>query len=469
MSRDCLTGALARGSREPGQALTGAAISGVLLCGGLFWAVGDSIGSLLTTSTIRFWRIRYLEVEPRDRVVQAELGPSDGQLQRCNRSSPGEYVVVARRYRPQDFEQLVGQSQVSQALANAINTNRVGHAYLFTGARGVGKTSTARIFAKCLNCVTGPTTTPCGKCDICQGIASGDDVDVIEIDGASNRGIDEIRQLPQQRQRPSQPGALQDLHHRRSAHADDAGVQRAAQDAGRAAGARQIHLLHDRGGQDSDHGPLALPAVRLRPDRDEVDPRPAGGDLHERRGAGRCRGACRSSPAGRPGRCATASRCWSNCFRSAASRSRSPMCMRCSAPPTAAGWRRWPIASCGAMRPRHWAKSKRPLAKGSIWVNSPSSFWAICAMHWRRASAAQADLLLHTTAADADRVKQFGSSLGLETLLAVAQILDQTLVRMRQSTHVRTLRRSGVDSRLQAGRPRSTAGAGGKPSRWDTG
>src|ERR1051325_2307056 len=106
-----------------------------------------------------------------------------------------EYVVVARRYRPQDFSQLIGQDQVSQALANAITTNRVGHAYLFTGARGVGKTSTARIFAKALNCVNGPTTTPCGECDICQGIAAGSDVDVIEIDGASNRGIDEIRQL----------------------------------------------------------------------------------------------------------------------------------------------------------------------------------------------------------------------------------------------------------------------------------
>ena len=109
----------------------------------------------------------------------------------------GEYVVVARRYRPQTFTELVGQNQVSQALSNAITTNRVGHAYLFTGARGVGKTSTARIFAKCLNCVTGPTTAPCGACDICQGVASGDDVDVIEIDGASNRGIDEIRQLRQ--------------------------------------------------------------------------------------------------------------------------------------------------------------------------------------------------------------------------------------------------------------------------------
>ncbi len=106
-----------------------------------------------------------------------------------------EYVVVARRYRPQSFQDLIGQGQVSQALGNAINTNRVGHAYLFTGARGVGKTSAARIFAKALNCAKGPTPIPCGECDICRGITSGDDVDVLEIDGASNRGIDEIRQL----------------------------------------------------------------------------------------------------------------------------------------------------------------------------------------------------------------------------------------------------------------------------------
>jgi DNA polymerase-3 subunit gamma/tau len=109
--------------------------------------------------------------------------------------SSGEYVVVARRYRPQTFDDLVGQGMVCQALRNAIASDRVGHAYLFTGARGVGKTSTARILAKSLNCVHGPTPTPCGQCDICQRIASGDDVDVLEFDGASNRGIDEIRQL----------------------------------------------------------------------------------------------------------------------------------------------------------------------------------------------------------------------------------------------------------------------------------
>ncbi len=107
------------------------------------------------------------------------------------------YVVVARRYRPQTFAELIGQEHVAQALSNAISTNRVGHAYLFTGARGVGKTSAARILAKALNCEKGPTPVPCNQCDICQSISRGEDVDVLEIDGASNRGIDEIRQLRQ--------------------------------------------------------------------------------------------------------------------------------------------------------------------------------------------------------------------------------------------------------------------------------
>jgi DNA polymerase-3 subunit gamma/tau len=105
------------------------------------------------------------------------------------------YTVLARRYRPRTFADLVGQEPVARALANALKGNRVAHAYLFTGARGVGKTSTARILAKSLNCVNGPTPTPCGECDICRSIATGDDVDVLEIDAASNTGVDNIRDL----------------------------------------------------------------------------------------------------------------------------------------------------------------------------------------------------------------------------------------------------------------------------------
>ena len=108
---------------------------------------------------------------------------------------PAGYTVVARRYRPQQFAELIGQEHVAAALTNAIASGRIAHAYLFTGARGVGKTSAARILAKALNCVKGPTATPCDICDICKSIANGDDVDSIEIDGASNNKVDEARDL----------------------------------------------------------------------------------------------------------------------------------------------------------------------------------------------------------------------------------------------------------------------------------
>ncbi len=110
-------------------------------------------------------------------------------------SGDGKYTVVARRYRPKTFAELVGQSTVAQALLSAINSNRVGHAYLFTGARGVGKTSTARIFAKALNASADTDGQFDPNSDMAQAIDAGEDMDVLEIDGASNRGIDEIRQL----------------------------------------------------------------------------------------------------------------------------------------------------------------------------------------------------------------------------------------------------------------------------------
>src|ERR1700758_4417106 len=89
---------------------------------------------------------------------------------------PENYTVLARRYRPQQFQDIVGQEPVARALINALQSNRVAHAYLFTGPRGVGKTSTARILAKALNCVQGPTPTPCNECDVCRRVSTGDDV-----------------------------------------------------------------------------------------------------------------------------------------------------------------------------------------------------------------------------------------------------------------------------------------------------
>ncbi len=105
------------------------------------------------------------------------------------------YQVIARKYRPQNFSELIGQEHVQKTLTNAIESNRLAHGYIFSGQRGTGKTTVARILARCINCIDGPTASPCGKCSSCLEITAGNSVDVIEIDAASNRGINEMREI----------------------------------------------------------------------------------------------------------------------------------------------------------------------------------------------------------------------------------------------------------------------------------
>src|SRR5688572_30033382 len=107
------------------------------------------------------------------------------------------YQVLARKWRPKTFEQVVGQSTVTRTLQNALASGRIGHAFLLSGARGVGKTTTARILAKALNCSKGdaPTAHPCGECSSCTEIAAGNSLDVHEIDGATNNGVEQVREL----------------------------------------------------------------------------------------------------------------------------------------------------------------------------------------------------------------------------------------------------------------------------------
>ncbi len=105
------------------------------------------------------------------------------------------YLVLARKWRPQTFQDVIGQEHVVKTIANAIKMDRVAHAYLFSGARGVGKTTTARLLAKALNCEKGPTPEPCGQCQACQEIAAGNSIDVAEIDGASHNGVENVREI----------------------------------------------------------------------------------------------------------------------------------------------------------------------------------------------------------------------------------------------------------------------------------
>ena len=350
----------------------------------------------------------------------------------------GEYVVVARRYRPQTFQELVGQRQVSQALRNAIATKRVGHAYLFTGARGVGKTSTARILAKCLNCVDGPTSTPCGQCDQCESIAGGDDVDVLEIDGASNRGIDEIRQLRSNvNVRPSRSRSkiyIIDEVHMLTVPAFNALLKTLEEPPEHVkfifctTDAEKIPITVLSRCQRFDFAPVGTDAIvdRLRfiVDSEGIDADDAALGLLARRAAGSMRDSQ-----------SLLEQLLSFCGEKIAEDDVHAMLG------TAQGGRLSSITESLVARDASGA-----LAELDSAVNDGVDVGQLAEQlvgYFRDMMAAvvgcPADLMLNTASADQDGLKEAGSKLGLETILAIVQILDQAVARMRQSPHVRTL------------------------------
>lgn len=351
----------------------------------------------------------------------------------------GEYVVVARRYRPRDFAELVGQTQVSRALANAITTNRVGHAYLFTGARGVGKTSTARIFAKCLNCLTsGPTTTPCGHCDVCESVSEGEDVDVVEIDGASNRNIDDIRQLRANiNVRPSRARFkiyIIDEVHMLTTQAFNALLKTLEEPPEHVkfifctTDADKIPITVLSRCQRYDFSPMEvgtiLDRLKMICENEGVAAEPEALQLLARR----ANGSMRDSQS-------LLEQLLSFCGKTLTAQSVHEMLGTADT----AHLR----AICEALVARKaadaWTRVDQAIREGVDVGALAEQLLGYLRDSTAALVGCDADLMLQAPGSEAASLAELGRQMGLETMLAAMQILDQTLVRMRQSPHGRTL------------------------------
>ena len=174
------------------------------------------------------------------------------------------YQALYRKWRPKVFSEVVGQGHITDTLRRQVAEGHTAHAYLFTGTRGTGKTTCARILAKAVNCLSPVDGEPCGRCEACRAVDAGTTLDITELDAASNNGVDQVRALREEA--VYTPAVLKKagVYHRRGAYALHPGLQRAAEDPGGAAGASDVHSGYHGAAQGPGHHPLPVPALLLQ-------------------------------------------------------------------------------------------------------------------------------------------------------------------------------------------------------------